>query len=138
MTVHPARVTDQLAALRKRWRALDPADPKACQEIAARIGCAHPTRDRLEAILDACDLLWLCWQQDMRQAHADRDRLSALLREAEAPLTVVDGGVLVRLMREAVQSWSRQRLALAAHEKPLGPETAQSPPRDLPVRHPRS
>ena len=116
--MHPARVTDQLATLRKRCRALDPADSKAGEEIAARIGCDRPTRDRLEAILDACDLLWLCWQQDMRQAHADRDRLIALLREAETPLTVIDGGVLVRLMRETVQSWVRQRLAV--REKPPG------------------
>lgn len=136
--MHPARVTDQLAALRKRWRALDPADAPACRDLAARIGCAHPTQERLGAILDACDLLWLCWQQDMRQAHADRNRLTVLLREAEAPLTVIDGAVLVRWMRAAVQSWSRQRLA--ALEKPLGlgPETAQSSPNDLPVHHSRS
>ena len=134
--MHPARVTDQLATLRKRWRALDPTDTPACRDLAARVGCAHPTQERLGAILDACDLLWLCWQQDMRQAHADRDRLTALLREAEAPLTVIDGAVLVRLMRAAVQSWSRQRLVALAQPPGPGPTAAPLSPCERSARHP--
>lgn len=123
--MHPARVTDRLAALRKRWANTNRADQGACRDLAIKIGCRQPTWDRIGTVLDICEILWLSWQHDMRDAHGVPERITALLREARTPPTNTDGGVLIAFMHQTVQAWGARRLQdiadkpfCAAHKKP--------------------
>lgn len=108
--MHPARVTDRLTALRKRWENTNRADQGACRDLAIKIGCRQPTWDRIGTVLDICELMWLSWQYDMRDARVVPERIASLLRESKTPPTNTDGGVLIALMHQAVQAWGARRI----------------------------
>lgn len=109
--MHPSRVTDRLARLRKLWLAIKPTDHHACQQMARQIGGTDLTWERIGIVLDVCEHLWLSWQHDMQRAHNDVAGVTAVLREAGAPYGVRDGSLLVDLMRKSVQYWGARRLA---------------------------
>lgn len=124
--MHPSRVSDRLRGLQTRWEAADPADRQTCQALATAIGCRVPEWNRIRAVLDVCELLWLSWQLDMHRAYRDAERIASILREAQAPLVVGDGAILVGLMRESVAFWAHRRLALLAEKSPGNHRRASS------------
>lgn len=125
--MHPVRVTDRLATLRKQWSAVSPMDHKACQDLARQIGSTNPAWERIGATLDVCEHLWLSWQQDMRRAHHDAGLIVALRREAQAPIPVTHGAVLVELMRTAVRDWGTRRLEDLKEHRAAPQDAAPAP-----------
>lgn len=114
----PQRISDTLQSLRARLQTLHnagfPTSKQAERDaIAAALSLRVSDPDSLYRVLGIIELLWLCWQQDMRRARGSRELTDRVIEEARWALEnpVKEGATLYRAIHRSVMLWGDKQRA---------------------------